>query len=148
MCLIIILGWIVSVLGVPWPLRSTVVLMQLPYQNRHCQCSVTTVYARMLAVVALKQPTKECLTLVLSREMNGVTLSIVTLGTIRPRDREPCFVVKKPGRLGMVVNPLDMPRTPYWASERKPSTTHHVLSSHPHIIICTSFISSMDCTVL
>ena len=58
----------------------------LPVQ---CHYSVCT------SVVALKQPTKEFLTLVLSREMNGVTLSIVTLGTIRPRDREPCFVVKK-----------------------------------------------------
>ena len=28
---------------VPWVLRSTAVLMQLPYQCRHCQCSVTTV---------------------------------------------------------------------------------------------------------
>ena len=42
---------------------------------RHSWCSVTTVEALMLAVVALKQPAIECLTLGLSRRMNGVTLS-------------------------------------------------------------------------
>ena len=49
----IIFGRIVSVIR--WLLRSTVVPMQLPYQCRHCQCSVTTLQGLMLAVVALKQ---------------------------------------------------------------------------------------------
>ena len=53
--------------------------------------------------------------------------------------------LKSPDRLG--VNPLDMPRTPYRASEGNHSQSpHHALSPHPHIVICTSCISSMDCT--
>ena len=47
------------------------------------------------------------------------------------------------------VDPLDMPRTPYRASEEKrsdyPTLPYH---SHPHIIICTSFISSIDYNVI
>ena len=46
------------------------------------------------------------------------------------------------------VYPLDMPRTPYRASEgkrsQKPIMPYH---PHPHIIICTSFISSIDYNV-
>ena len=46
------------------------------------------------------------------------------------------------------VDPLDMPRTPYWAREgkrsQKPTMPYH---PHPHIIICTSFISSIDYNV-
>ena len=46
------------------------------------------------------------------------------------------------------VDPLDMPRTTYSGEQRKMlSTTHHALSPHPHIIICTSFISSIDYNV-
>ena len=71
--LAIIFGQNVS--SVSWFLRSTAVPMQLPYQCSHCQCSVTTVQALMFAVVALKQPTIECLTLGLTWGMNGVTLS-------------------------------------------------------------------------
>ena len=48
-----------------------------------------------------------------------------------------------------------MPRTPYWASDGKHSpvmetlaTTHHALSPHPHVIVCSSFISPKDCIVL
>ena len=36
------------------------------------------------------------------------------------------------------VNPLDIP---------EPLTTHHALAPHPHIIIFSLFILSMDCTV-
>ena len=42
------------------------------------------------------------------------------------------------------VNPLDMPRTPYWASEERRKTlsiTHHALSpppSHHHLYIISS----------
>ena len=70
----------------------------------------------------------------LTRGMNGVTLSIVTLGTIRPEDsgavrnatgvsalnctaRPKCPAVWACLRL----DPLDMPRTPYRASEGKRS---------------------------
>ena len=50
--LAIIFGRIAS--GIAQFLCSTVVLMQLMYQYMYCQCSVTTVQALMLAVVALK----------------------------------------------------------------------------------------------
>ena len=67
------------------------------------------------------------MTLGLSRGMNGVSLPIVTLGTIRPDDREMprSFSIKLhsetqiSGHLG--VDPLDMPRTPYRVSEGKRS---------------------------
>ena len=36
---------------------------------------------------------------------------------------------------------------PHRPSAGKLSITHHTLSPHPHAIICTSFISSTDCTV-
>ena len=47
------------------------------------------------------------------------------------------------------VNHPDMPRTPMLSGEwRKTiSTTDRALSPQTHIIICTSFISSMVCTV-
>ena len=63
----------------------------------------------------------------------GVILPIVTLGTIRPEDsgaarNAQSFIIKLysetqvSGRLGMSgVYPLDMPRTPYRASEGKRS---------------------------
>ena len=59
--------------------------------------------------------------------MNGVSLPIVTLGTIRPDDREmPSSFSNKlhpetrmSARLG--VEPLDMPITPYRVSEGKRS---------------------------
>ena len=72
------------------------------------------------------------LALGLLRGMHGVTLPIVTLGTIRPEDsgaarNATSFSIKLhsetqvSGRLGLClgVNPLDMPRTPYRASEGK-----------------------------
>ena len=43
------------------------------------------------------------------------------------------------------VDPLDMPRAPY--RENALSITHHAPSPHPHIIICTSFISLIDYNV-
>ena len=48
------------------------------------------------------------------------------------------------------VNPPDMPRTPMLSGKwRKTiSTTDRALSPQTHIIICTSFISSMVCTVI
>ena len=47
------------------------------------------------------------------------------------------------GRLG--VDPLDMPRTPYLASEGKRSQQLTMpYHPHPHIMICTPFISSID----
>ena len=78
-------------------------------------------------------------------------LAIVTLGTILGI-AEPLLNKKKHESLNvwpcLGVNPLDMSRTPYWASEAKHSQkTYHALSPHPHVI-STSFISSMDCTVL
>ena len=52
-CTLISFGLIAS--AVPWFLGLTVVPMQLPYQCTQCQCSVNTVQALMLAVLALKQ---------------------------------------------------------------------------------------------
>ena len=96
----------------------------------------------------LNLPAIECLTLGLSLRMNGVTLSYCYSGIIIPEDSGAVFCIakpKSPDRLG--VNPLDMPRTPYRASEGNPlSITHHAISPHPHIVICTSCIASMDCT--
>ena len=100
------------------------------------------------------------LTLGLSRGMDGVILPIVTLGTIRPeiaglRERpRSCSIelhseTQVSGRLGMsggrsprhAQNPLS-------DEQRKMlSITHHAPSPHPHIIICTSFISSIDYNV-
>ena len=79
--------------------------------------------------------------------------AIVTLGTIRPEDRGAAFKQKKESldilaRLG--VNPLDMPRTPYWASEGNtfknppcpitPPSRHHLYIIHlingPHCFYC------------
>ena len=68
-----------------------------------------------------------CLTLGLSWGMNGISLPIVTLGTIRPDDKEMPrgFSIKlhsetqMSARLG--VDPLDMPRTPYRVSEGRHS---------------------------
>ena len=60
--------------------------------------------------------------------MNGVSLPIVTLGTIwsdDDREMPQSFSIKLHSetrisdRLG--VDPLDMPRTPYWVSEGKRS---------------------------
>ena len=85
--------------------------------------------------------------------MNGVTLPIVTLGTIPP---EPLSLniklhseTKSPAVWACLgVDPPDMPRTPYQASEGKHSQTP-TMPYHPHlhIIICTSFISSIDYNV-
>ena len=93
----------------------------------------------------------ECLTLGLSRGMNGVTLAIVALGTIQPEDsgaadRVPALnCVAKPKSLAvwacLGVNPLDMPRNPYGASEGKRSLLPTMpYLPQPHIIIFTSFI--------
>ena len=57
------------------------------------------------------------------------------------KDSETAFEQKNESLNVWGVNSLSMPRTPYWASEGR-----H-LKIHPHVIICTSFISSMDCTV-
>ena len=55
--------------------------------------------------------------------------AIVTLDTIRQED------LAKPKYLTvwecLGVNPLDMPRTPYWASEIKNAITRHALSTPP-----------------
>ena len=108
-CLVIIFGRIAR--GVPWFLLSTSVLMQLPYQWTHCQCSVTAVHALVLSMVALK-----------------------------PK----CPAVW--ACLG--VDPLDMPRTPYRASKGKHSQYPTMpYNPHPHIIICTLFVSSIDYNV-
>ena len=63
----------------------------------------------MLVVLALKQPAIECLTLYLTRRMNGVILSYCSLGTIRPEDSRAAF--EQQTCLGL--NHLDMPRTSY-----------------------------------
>ena len=63
----------------------------------------------------------------LSRGLNGVSLPIVTLGTIRSDDREmpQSFSIKLHVKTQMSarlrVDLLDMPRTPYWVSEGKRS---------------------------
>ena len=44
------------------------------------------------------------------------------------------------------LNPLDLSRIPYWASKGKRSTIYHNLSTHHHVIMCTSFIL-INCTV-
>ena len=66
------------------------------------------------------------MTLGLSRGMNGVTLLIVTLGTIRNATEFQHYIAQRnpgqTGRLGMSgVDTLDVPRTPYRASEGKRS---------------------------
>ena len=65
-------------------------------------------------------------------------LPIFTLGAIRPEYSGTLFCVNKHTCLDvwicLGVNPLDMPR------RKTLSITHHALSPHPHIIICTSFI--------
>ena len=66
------------------------------------------------------------LTLGLSGAMHGVTLPIVTLRTIRPEDsgaaRNSTTKPKSPAVWACLgVDPLDMPRTPYRASEGKRS---------------------------
>ena len=74
-------------------------------------------------------------------------LAIVTLGTIRPNDSGAAFKQKNrvSGGLGMPeVKPLDMPKTPIIERvEENTLKTHHALSPHPHVINCTSFISSI-----
>ena len=57
---------------------------------------------------------------------------IFPLGTIRPEDSRAVFYRKKTldVRACMGLNPLDMPRTPYWASEGK----HKIESTMPYII--------------
>ena len=119
--------------------------MQLPYQCRQCQCSVTTVQALMLVVVALKQPAIECLTLCLTRGINGVTLSYSYSGNSSdPTVAEPLLNKLKRSLWtsghAWGLNPLDMPRTPYWASEGKhsqdppcpitPPSRHHLYIIH------------------
>ena len=85
---------------------------------------------------------------------------IVNLGTIRSRMAGLCIMPQSfsirlhsetqvSGRLGMFggrstrhgQNPLSGER------RKTLSVTHHALSPHPHIIICTSFISSIDYNV-
>ena len=77
------------------------------------------------------------------------TLKIVTLWLSDSRIAEPCFEPKNESLdvwscLG--VNYLDKPRTLY--RRVKENTLIHALLPHPRVIICTSFISSMDCAVL
>ena len=125
-CLAIIFERITS--GIPWFFRSTAVPLQLPHQCWYCQCNVTISAGTDVGHNSLKQPAIECLTLLgLSRGMNGVyTIPQLLLlwVIIRPENIEPCFEQKK---------------------ERETlSTTHNAKSPHPHVIICTSFISS-DC---
>ena len=99
----------------------------------HCLCRISSLEGTNFAAIA-------CLTLGPSRGMHRVTLPIVTLGTILPQDSE-FFSIKlhsetqSVGRLG--VNPPDMPRI----KQVKENALH---TPHPHIIICTSFISSID----
>ena len=71
-----------------FPLSSGVNAAPVSVQA-HCQCSVITVQALMLAVVALKQPAIECLTICLSCVM--LPSEFVTLGTFRPKDSRAMF---------------------------------------------------------
>ena len=96
------------------------VLMQLPYQCRQCQCNVTTVQALLVAVVALKQSAIECYTLYVSCGMTGVTLRYCYSGDYPTQGiSELCFLGKNSldAWVCLGLNPLDMPRTPYWASD-------------------------------
>ena len=89
----------------------------------------------MLAVVALKQPAIECLTLCLSRGINDILLPMaITLKTLRPEESGAMFGRKKLESLDVWasprVNPIDMLRTPYiWASDgihsQKSTMPHH-----------------------
>ena len=98
------------------------------------------------------------LTLDLSRGMNVVTLPIVTLGTIRPEDSGAarnasalnCTAEPKSSAVWacLGVDLLDMLRTLYCASKGKRSQKPTMpYQPHPHITICTSFISSIDYNV-
>ena len=61
--------------------------------------------------------------------------AIVTLGTMRPEDKK-----RASGRLGM-------PGPVIGLVKGNTLKKHHALLPQPHIIICTAFTSSMDCTV-
>ena len=65
----------------------------------------------------------------------GVILPIVTLWTIRPEDSG-VSALNCTGKSQVSVR-LGM------SGGISPRHTHHALSPHPHIIICTSFISSI-----
>ena len=74
-------------------------------------------------MVALNNRQTMLMTLGLSRRMNGFTLPIVTLGVMPRVSALNCTA--KPKSLAvwacLGVDPLDMPRTPYRASEEKRS---------------------------
>ena len=72
-------------------------------------------------------------------------LAIVTLWTIRPEDSGVVFCQNKPESMDiwacLGVNPLDMPRTPYWASEGK----HSQQPSMPyHPIFTSSYVNHLS----
>ena len=83
----------------------------------------------MLAVVAFKQPAIECLTFCLPHGMIEVTLSYCHFGN---------YVLD--GWACLCVNPLNMPRTLYWAEEEHtlnnppcpiaPPSPHHLYIGH------------------
>ena len=76
--------------------------------------------------------------------------AIITLGTIGPKDSGAVFRRKKPEPLGvwacLAVNPLDMPRTPYWVSEKKHSQ-QPTTPDHPTLAPSSLNHTSMDCIV-
>ena len=75
-------------------------------QCRQCQCSVSTVLALMLAVVALKQPTIMCLT----RDEWSYFQLLLLLGLSELRIADPLL---KKNISFLAVNLPGIPRTPY-----------------------------------
>ena len=142
MCLAIIFRWIA--IGLSWFLCSTAMPMQA------LMLAVVRPY-RVFAIRSLTWNEWSCPQLLL---LWGLSDSSITELCERPR----CFSIKLHSEtqvfdsLGMSgLNSQKMPGTPYRAIERKHETRiiHQTLliSPHPHVIICTSVLSSMDCTV-
>ena len=123
----------------------------VPPPNSGANAAPASVQALMLAVLRHITTVIECLTLGLSRGMKKVTLSYCysgnypTQGYAKSNGVSALNCIANPKSptvwacLG--VNPLDIPR-------KTLSITHHALSPHPHVIICTSFTSSLYCDIL
>ena len=113
--------------------------MQLPLQR-------TVSAGTDVGYGSLKQPTIKYLILVLSRGMNGVTLSYCHFrGQAHPRTAESCFEQKNESLDGLAcpgVNPPKMPRTPYQASEGKQQP---IMPYHPTLTSPSMHHSSHQC---
>ena len=139
-CLVIIFGRIAS--GVSWFIRSTTVPRQLPHQRKHW----------CWPWLGLRLSAMDYLIIGMSRGMNRVTLSYCYYQTRGYR----CCVLyswtQVTDRLGISLGKSSRhtqnPLSGEWRKPLSRTPPPHALSPHPHITICTSFISSMDCTVL